>query len=63
MIEKSVECLKQNKVDGFENLSLIKNKRLATNLKKVLTKAEFPQKQIGDFKCLDKNVNVAQGYS
>ena len=35
MIEKSVECSKQNKVDGFENLRVIKSKRQAPNLKKI----------------------------
>ena len=54
MIEKSVECLKRNKVDGFENLKLIKSKRQAPSLKRILTKAEFSQKQIGVYKCLDK---------
>ena len=41
MIDKSVECLKRNKVDGFENLRVKKSKRQAPNLKKILTKAEF----------------------
>ena len=54
MIEKSVECLKQNKVDGFESLRLIKSKGQAPNLKKILTKVEFSQKQVGVFKCRDK---------
>ena len=54
MIDKSVECLKGNKVDGFENLRVIKSKRQAPNLKKILTKAEFCQKQVGVFKCPDK---------
>ena len=31
MIDKSVECLKRNKVDGFENLRVIKSKRQAPN--------------------------------
>ena len=34
MIDKSVECLKRNKVDGFENLRVIKSKRQAPNFKK-----------------------------
>ena len=38
MIDKSVECLKRNKVDGFQNL----------------TKAQFSQKQVGFYKCPDK---------
>ena len=49
MIDKSVECLKQNKVDGFENLKVIKS-----NLKRILTKAEFSQKQVRVYKCPDK---------
>ena len=54
MIDKSIECLKQNKVDGFENLRVIKSKRQAPNHKKILTKAEFSQKQVGVFKYPDK---------
>ena len=54
MIDKSVECLKRNKVDGFGNLRVIKSKRQAPNLKKILTKAEFFQKQVRVFKCPDK---------
>ena len=41
MIDKSAECLKRNKVDGFETLRVIKSKRQAPNLKKILTKGEF----------------------
>ena len=63
MIGKSVECLKQNKVDGFENLRLVKSKRQAPNLKNILTKAEFSQKQVGVFKCPDKRCGVGQAYS
>ena len=54
MIDKSVECLKRNKVDGFENLREIKSKRQAPNLERILTKAEFSQKQFGVYKCSDK---------
>ena len=54
MIDKSVECLKQNKVDSFENLRVIKSKRQAPNLKKILIKVEFSQKQVEVFKCSDK---------
>ena len=32
MIDKSVECLKRNKVEGFENLEITKSKRQAPNL-------------------------------
>ena len=44
MIDKSVESLKRNKVDGFENLRAIKSKRQVPNLKKILTKTESSQK-------------------
>ena len=54
MIDKSVKCLRLNKVDVFENLRVIKSKRQASNLKKILTKAEFSQKQVGVFTCPDK---------
>ena len=54
MIDKSIECLKRNKVGGFENLMVIKNKRQAPNFKRILTKAEFSQKQVGVYKCPDK---------
>ena len=54
MIEKSVECLKRNKVDGFENLRVIESKWQAPNLKKILTTVEFFQKQVEVFKCPDK---------
>ena len=54
VIDRSVECLKQNKVDRFENLRVIKSKRQASDLKKILTKAEFSQKQVGVFKFPDK---------
>ena len=54
MIDKSVECLKRNKVDGFQNLKVIESKRQAANLKRILTKAEFSQKQVGVYKCPDK---------
>ena len=54
MINKSVECLKRNKVGGFENLRVITSKPQAPNLKRILTKAEFSLKQIGAYKCPDK---------
>ena len=41
MIDKSVECLKRRKVDGFENLRVIKSKRQAPNLKKILSKTSW----------------------
>ena len=52
---KISKCLKRNKVDGFENLRVIKSKRQAPNYKKILTNAEFFQKQVGVFKCPDKS--------
>ena len=54
LIDKSIECLKRNKVDGLENLRVIKNKRQAQNLKKILTKAVFSQNQVGVYNCPDK---------
>ena len=54
MIDKSFECLKQNKVDSFQNLKVIKSKRQAPNLKRIPTKAEFSQKHVGVYKCPDK---------
>ena len=41
LIKSSIECLKHNKVDGFESVKVIHSKRQAPNLKKLLTKAEF----------------------
>ena len=63
MIDKSVECLKRSKVDGFENLRVIKSKRQAPNLKKILTKAEFLKSKLEFLNVLTKDVNVAQAYS
>ena len=54
MIDQSVECFKRNKVDGFENLRVIKSKQQAPNIKRILTKAEFSQKQVGVYKCPNK---------
>ena len=54
MIGKSVECLKRNKANGFENLRVMKSKLQAPNHKKILTKTEFSQKQVGVHKCPDK---------
>ena len=44
IIDKSVEW---NKADGFENLKIIKSKRQAPNLTRIITKAEVSQKQVG----------------
>ena len=46
MTDKSAECLKRNKTDGFENVRVIKSKQQAPDLKKILNKAEFSQKQV-----------------
>ena len=54
MIEKSPDCLKENKVDGLEKVRAIKSKRQVPNLKKILTKAKFSQKQVRAFKCPNK---------
>ena len=54
MIDKPVECLKRNKKEGIDNLRAIKSKRQAPNLKKIPSKAEFSQKQVGVYKCPGK---------
>ena len=54
MKDKSVKCLKRNKEDSFENLRVIKSKWQPPNLKKILAKAEFSQKQVGVFNVLTK---------
>ena len=54
MMDKSVEYLKRNKVGSFENLRVIKSKQQAPSLKKILSKVVFSQKQVGVFKCPDK---------
>ena len=54
MINKSVEFLNGIKVGGFENLRVIKSKRQASNLRKILIKAEFSQKQLAVYKCPEK---------
>ena len=43
-----------NVYNGFENLRIIKSKRQAPNLKRILNKVEFSQKQVGVYKCPDK---------
>ena len=63
MIDKSVEYLKWNKVDDFENLKEIKSKRQAPNLERILTKAEFSQNNLEFINVLTKDVNVAEAYS
>ena len=62
MLDKSVECLKRNKVDGFENLKVTKSKRQAPNLKRILTKAELSQKQVGVYKCPDASLLLGNSY-
>ena len=63
MIDKSVECLKRNKVDGFENLRVIKSKRQAPNLKRILTKLNSLKNKLEFINVLTKDVNVVQAYS
>ena len=48
MIDKSIECLKRNRVHGLYP-RVTKNKRQAPNLKKIITKAELSQKQLLSF--------------
>ena len=54
MIDKSVQYLKRDKVDGFKSLRVIKCERQAPHFKKILTKAEFSQDQAGFYKYPDK---------
>ena len=63
MIDKSVECLKRKKVDGFENLRVIKSKRQAPNLKRILTKLNSLENKLEFINVLTKDVNVVQTYS
>ena len=48
MIEKSVECLKRNKVNGFENLN---------------SKLNSLKNKLASINVLKKDVNVAKAYS
>ena len=52
--KKSIECLKQNNVNGFQNISLLQSKRQPPNLKRILTKAEFSNPVAGVYSCDDK---------
>ena len=45
---------KTKQIDSFENLRVIKSKQQTPNLKMILTKAEFSQKQVGVYRCPDK---------
>ena len=58
-----MECLNQNKVDCFGNVRVIKSKRQAPNLKEILTKAEFSQKQVGVFKFPDQRYEFGNSYA
>ena len=58
-----MECLNQNKVDCFGNLRVIKSKWQAPNLKEILTKAEFLQKQDGVFKFPDQRCEFGNSYT
>ena len=58
-----MECLNQNKVDCFGNLRVIKSKQQAPNLKEILTKAEFSQKQVGVFKFPDQRCEFGNSYT
>ena len=51
-IKSPLISLKNN--NGFYNIKLIQSKRQSTNLKKILTKAEFGEVLSGTFKCSDK---------
>ena len=52
-IKNSIEALKRNNIRGFESIKLINSKQQPPNLKKLLTKAEFSNEEVGVRKCLD----------
>ena len=52
-IKNSVEILQRNNVPGLESIKLINSKRQTPNLKKLLTKAEFSNEEVGFRKCQD----------
>ena len=52
-IKNSVEVLQRNNVPGLESIKLINRKRQTPNLKKLLTKAEFSNEEVGFRKCQD----------
>ena len=55
IIKSSVDYLKASKAPGFnKELKVIKSRRQAPNLKKILTKAEFTSRNPGVSKCCDK---------
>ena len=58
--KKSIECLKQNNVNGFQNISLLQSKRQPPNLKRILTKAEFSNPVAGVYSCDDKRCDCCQ---
>ena len=43
----SVEVLKKNNVPGFESIKLTNSKQQPPNFKKLLTKAEFSNEEVG----------------
>ena len=61
-VKSSVNCLKNNSVSGFDNIKSIQSKRKPppppllplTNLKNLLTKAEFGEILSGTFNCSNK---------
>ena len=47
----SVEVLKRNDVPGFESIKLLSSKHKRPNIKKIMTKAEFSNKEVGVKMC------------
>ena len=52
-IKNSVEVLKRNNATRLEGIELINSKRQLPNFKKLLTKAEFSNEEVGVRKCQD----------
>ena len=53
-IKSSVISLKNNNVSDFHNINLIQSKRQPSNLKRLLTRAEYGEVLSGMFNCSDK---------
>ena len=58
----SVEVLKRNNVPGFESISLINSKRQPPSLKKLLTKAEFSNEEVGVKKYQDLRIKCCESF-
>ena len=59
-IKNSVEVLKRNNIPGFESIKLINSKRQQPNLRKLLTKMEFSNEEVGVKKCQDSRYECCE---